>query len=122
MITTKLIIKNYLPWVTCNYTTTCNEHLNIVDKVTFCISPRKPTFQWDARVPSSISIITLFFSLFAISIFICAFIHRFKGSSSKNAFTCGIIKVIIVISIEFVFKNPIHLIVNFFINFESLKM
>ncbi len=122
MIFTKLIIKNCLLRVTCNYTTTCNEHLNIVDKVTFRISPRKPTFWWDARVPSSISIITLFFLLFAISIFICAFTHRFRGSSFESAFTCGIIRAIIVLSIELVFKSPIHLIVDFLINFKSFKM
>jgi hypothetical protein len=74
------------------------------------------------RVPSSISIITLLFLLFAISILICAFIHKFRGSSFESAFTCGIIRAIVVLPIGLVFKSPIHLIVNFLINFKSFKM
>ncbi len=121
MILTKLIIKNYLPWVTSYYTTTYNKQPNIIHKLTFHTLLNEPIFWWDAGVPS-IFIITLFLLFFTISFFIHALIHKIKDNYFQSAIIGGIIRNITHVSIKFIFRITIHCIINFFINIKSLKM
>jgi hypothetical protein len=44
MILTKLIIKNWLPWITSYYMATCNKEPNIIHKLAFDTSQSTPTF------------------------------------------------------------------------------
>jgi hypothetical protein len=102
MIFTKLIIKNYLPWVTSYYTAIYNEQPKIIHKLTFHTSPNTLTFWQNVRVLSSVFIITSFLLFFTICFIIPLFIHRIKKTSFHNAIITRIIKNISIVSIRFI--------------------
>jgi hypothetical protein len=83
MTLTKLIIKNYFPWITSYDMATCNEQPNIIHKFTFRTLLNKPTFWWDAEVHSFIFIINSFLLFFTISSLICVFTHRIRKTLFK---------------------------------------
>ncbi len=121
MIFIKLIIKNYLPWVTSYYMTTCNKEPNIVHKFTFHTLLTTPIFWQDVRVLSFVFIINSLVLYFTISFFIPPFIHRIKRTSSHIAIIIIIIRNITHLSIELILRNTIHCIVNFLINVKSFR-